>query len=167
MALVVKILQCLAIICAAVLFAGAFDVFQLGLKKMIEPFAIGPIALFFIFSLVGVFLGGGKKVVEASEESSETDEKMAEFQAKMNSRMAALQTTVDGFSGQDRDSLQEENQRLRDEIEAIKKAEQEKAEGHAEALRKRNEELEEQIKQWAIEAVGKTVADAAPSEKAA
>ena len=45
--------------------------------------------------------------------------------------------------------------------------EQEKAEGHAEALRKRNEELEEQIKQWAIEAVGKTVADAAPSEKAA
>ena len=170
MALVVKILKCLAIVSAAILFAAALDVGHFGLKKMIEPFAAGPLALFFLLSVAAVFLGsggGGGASGTDDADGADADEKIAEFQAKMNSRMAALQTTVESFTCQDRETLEEENRQLKEQLEAIKQAEREKVESDAESLRKRNEELEEQIKQWAIDAVGNTISEAATSEEAA
>ena len=156
MALVLKILQVLAIICATVLLAGAYDVFNFGLKKMIAPFAIGPIVVFMLFSIVPVFLTPKPKTPE-EEEAEDMAEKLAEVQAKVNSRLTDVQTKLDSLSGQDRDSLQEENRVLKDQLEAIQQAERDKVMSDAQSLRQRNEELENQIKQWAIEAVGKNV----------
>ena len=157
MALVLKILQFLAIICATVLLAGAYDIFNFGLKKMIAPFAIGPIVLFMVLSIVPVFLTPKPKTPE-EEEAEDIGEKLAELQAKVNSRLTDVQTKLDSLSGQDRESLQEENRILKEQLEAIQQAERDKVASDARSLRQRNEELENQIKQWAIEAVGKNVA---------
>lgn len=156
MALVLKILQVLAIICATVLLAGAYDVFNLGLKKMIAPFAIGPIVVFMLFSILPVFLTPKPKSPE-EEEAEDLSEKLAEIQAKVNSRLTDVQTKLDSLSGQDRETLQEENRVLKDQLEAIQQAERDKVVSDAQSLRQRNEELEDQIKKWAIEAVGKNV----------
>lgn len=166
MALVLKILQVLAIICATVLLAGAYDVFNLGLKKMIGPFAIGPIIVFMLFSILPVFLTPKPKTPE-EEEAEDLGEKLAEVQAKVNSRLTDVQTKLDSLTGQDKETLQEENKILREQIEAIQQAERDKVASDARSLRQRNEELEEQIKKWAIEAVGNNVAKDAAEEEAA
>ena len=167
MALVLKILQCLAIIMATVMFAAAFDVGHFGLKDMISSFAIGPVVLFMILSIVPVFLKA-----KSSSESGELDEdnvaeKLGEIQSKMNSRLAALQTKVDDLSGQDKEELEEENRRLKEQLEAIQQAERDKVASDAETLRQRNQELEDQIKQWAIDAVGDHLSNDKPKEEAA
>lgn len=166
MALVLKILQVLAIICATVLLAAAFDVFHFGLKDMIAPFAIGPIIVFMLFSIVPVFLTPKPKAVE-SEGDEDLAEKLAEVQAKVNSRLTAIQTKMDGLTGQDRESLQEENRLLKEQLEAIHQAERDKVENDAQSLRQRNEELENQIKQWAISAVGKNISAEETNDEAA
>ena len=164
MALVGKILQCLAIVFAAVLFAGAFDVFHIGLNAVVAPFAIVPIALFAIFALAGDFLDPGSAASEPGEDE-EGEDRLKELQSKLISRVTALQTQVDGLSGQDRDALEEENRQLKEQLEAIQQAERDKVTSDAEALRLRNEELENQIKQWAIKAVGDTVGGDTAADK--
>ena len=166
MALVLKILQCLAIILAAVLFAAAFDIGHFGLKDMISPFAIGPVVLFAIFSIVPVFLSA-KSTNGDAEGDDAVVERLTEVQAKVNSRLSSMQTRLDDLSGQDKETLAEENRQLKEQLEEIQQAERDKAASDAELLRKRNEELEEQIKQWAIESVGSTFADKSKAEEAA
>lgn len=166
MALVLKILQCVAIVMAAILFAGAFDVGHFGFKDMISPFAIGPVVLFAILSIVPIFLTGRSSESEEFDEEG-VAEKIGEIQAKMNSRLAALQSKVDDLTGQDKESLAEENRQLKEQLEAIQQAEREKIANDAELLRKRNEELENQIKQWAIDSVGGNLGDSKASEEAA
>ena len=156
MALVLKILQVLAMVFAAVLLAGAYDVFHFGLHDMIAPFAIGPIVLFMIFSIIPVFLTV-KPVTPATEADEEIGEKMAEIQAKVNSRLTAIQSKMDDMTGQGKESLEEENRQLKEQLDAIHQAEREKVMNDARSLRERNQELENQIKQWAIDAVGKHV----------
>ncbi|MEP1208479.1 MAG: hypothetical protein ABJM29_10830 [Rhizobiaceae bacterium] len=166
MALVLKILQCLAIIMAAVMFAAAFDIGHFGLKEMISPFAIGPVVLFAILSIVPVFLSA-KSSGGDGDDNDALAEKLTEVQAKVNSRLAAMQTKLDDMTGQDKETLAEENRQLKEQLEEIQQAERDKAASDAELLRKRNEELEEQIKQWAIESVGNTFADKSNAEEAA
>ena len=165
MALVLKILQVLAIICATILLAGAYDVFNLGLKKMIAPFAIGPIVVFMLFSIVPVLLTSKPKTPE-EEEAEDIGEKLAEVQAKVNSRLTDVQTKLDSLTGQDKETLQEENRILKEQLEAIQQAERDKVASDARSLRERNQELEDQIKKWAIEAVGKNVAKTEGDEAA-
>ena len=166
MALVLKILQCVAIIMATVMFAAAFDVGHFGLKDMISAFAIGPVVLFMILSIVPVFLTAKSSASEELDDES-VAEKLGEIQSKMNSRLAALQTKVDDLSGQDKEALEEENRQLKEQIEAIHQAERDKVANDAETLRQRNQELENQIKQWAIDSVGSNLGDTKPGEEAA
>ena len=166
MALVLKILQCLAIIMATVMFTAAFDVGHFGLKDMISAFAIGPVVLFMILSIVPIFLTAKSPMSEELDEEG-VAEKLGEIQSKMNSRLAALQAKVDDLSGQDKEALQEENRLLKEQLEAIQQAERDKVASDAKTLRQRNEELENQIKQWAIDAVGDHLADGKPKEEAA
>jgi len=166
MPLVLKILQCLAIVMAAVMFAAAFDVGHFGLKGMISPLAIGPVVLFAILSIVPIFLTAKSTAPEALDDEGVAT-KLAEIQAKLNSRLAALQTKVDELTSQDKESLEEENLHLKEQLEAIKLAEREKVENDAQQLRQRNEELESQIKQWAIDSVGGSISDTKPKDEAA
>ncbi len=159
MALVLKILQCVAVILATIMFAAAYDVGHFGLKDMIYPVAIGPVVLFAILSIVPIFLSAKSKGGEEVGDEG-VDERIAEIQAKLNSRLTALQTKMDDLSGQDRESLAEENQQLKERLEAIQQAEREKVVNDAEHLRQRNQELENQIKQWAIDSVGGSLGDA-------
>ncbi len=153
MALVLKILQCVAVILATVMFAAAFDVGHFGLKEMIYPVAIGPVVLFAILSIVPIFLTAKSQAGDPAGEEG-VDERIAEIQAKLNSRLTALQTKMDDLTGQDRESLAEENQQLKEQLEAIHQAEREKVVSDAENLRQRNQELESQIKKWAVDSVG-------------
>jgi len=157
MAILNKALNCLAILMAALMFAGLYDVGHLGLAEMLAPWAIGPIVVFVICSMVPVFVGAKGADAEVLDEEGLTA-KIDEVHSKATSRIAALQTSLDGLSGQDNEALLEENKALKEQLEAIQQAERDKVLSEAEQLRSKNEELEKQIKQWAIETVGGTVA---------
>ena len=60
MQLVSKILACLAILCATILFVGIYNIGHMHLKELIEPFAIGPIIIFMLGTITHLFLGGNK-----------------------------------------------------------------------------------------------------------
>ena len=157
MAILAKALNCVAILLLAVLIAGAYDVMHLGFGEMLSPLAIVPIALYAIFSIASLFLPTGKGPDGQMDEEGLVA-KMDELQSKSNSRLATMQTTLDGMTGQDKESLVEENRVLKEQLEAIQQAEHDKVLSEAEKLRKKNEDLENQIKKWAVQTVGETVA---------
>lgn len=159
MAIVNKVLNCMATLVATILFVGLYDVGHLGLREMFSSFAIVPIVLFAIFSTVPVFLkakSAGNGVLE-DEELEELVAKIEQVRIKTTSRISALQSTIDEQFGQSNEALIEENKMLKEQLEAIQQAERDKVLNNAEELRLRNEELEDQIKQWAIKTVGETI----------
>ena len=120
MTILAKTLNCVAIALVAVLLAGAYDVFHLGLGEVLSPFSIAPIALFAVFAIAALFLPA--KIVNAGDiNDDELAAKMDELQSKTNSRLAAMQTTLDGMTGQDKESLAEENKLLKEQLETIQK----------------------------------------------
>lgn len=151
-----KALSCLAVLCAAILFAGLYDVGHFGLKKLIGPFAIVPISLLLVGSLMPLFLRGNAKPVESAGTEEFTD-KIEDVRTELGSRISNLQGTVDGLSGQNTDSLIEENSQLKEQLDAIQQAERDRVLRETQELRSRNEALEEQIKQWAIKTVDETI----------
>jgi gas vesicle protein len=155
MGLVSKILAVSAIAFAAVFFAAMFDVGHIGLHSKLKGVAIGLVPLYAALAIAALFLGpkpGADADAQASQIAALTD-----FQSKVTSQIIALQNQLDSFSGQDMESLKARNQELQAELDAIHQAERDKVDGEIEALRLRNEALEEQIKKWAFEAVDKTV----------
>jgi len=130
----------------------------LGLGQILSPLAIIPITLFTIIAVIPIFIQGGNATSKQLDEES-LIAKIDDVQSKATSRLAAMQNMLDGMTGQDKESLAEENKQLKEQLEAIKQAERDKVLSEAEKLRRKNEDLENQIKQWAIQTVGETVVD--------
>lgn len=152
-----KLLATLAILSAAALLAGLYDVMHLGIGEMLHGFAIVPVSIYALGSIAAVFLNPKPSAVTAAAVDEARLEALVEFQSKAASRFSSLQNQIDSFSGQDQAALLEENKTLKAELEAIHQAERDKVDGEMEGLRLRNEELERQIRLWASEAVGKAV----------
>jgi len=167
MAILTKALSSVAVLMAAFLFAAARDVGHLGLGDMLGVLMLVPVLLFVVCSIVPQFLGGGSAGAEELDEEGLTA-KINEVQSKAASSIVALQATVDRLAGQDNEAVMAENKALREELEAIHQAERDRVASQAEELRLKNEELENQIKQWAIQTVADTVkADDAGQARAA
>lgn len=155
-ALVPKLLSVISVVLAAVFFASMYDVGQIGLHHTLKGLAIGLVPFWAVLAIAGIFLGGKPGAAGTVDSAQLTA--LQEFQSKATSQILALQNQLDSLGGQTNESLKERIQELEAELEVIHQAEREKVEGEIETLRQRNEELEEQIKKWAFEAVGKSVA---------
>jgi len=129
MALVSKILACLGVISAAILLAAALDLGNIHLAQTLGIWASIPLGLFVIGSIMHIFVGGGGGDEEFDEE--EFLETFKSHKSKTASRLSDFQTKLDSMSGQDNDSLAEENKLLKDQLEAIHQAGQD--DGQAEA----------------------------------
>lgn len=157
MGLVGKILGTLAVISAALMLAAVYDIGQFGLREMIYPIAWLPLALYLAGAIAPLFLTGGKAAGGASAGGDEVTAKLSEFQSKVNSRFAAMQNSLDALMGQDYESIVAENKELKEQLDAIHQAERDKVDAEMDGLRQRNEELEAQIKQWAMQTVSDAV----------
>lgn len=166
MALLPKIFGALAFVSAAVLFAATFDVGHMGLPGMVAPLAVVPISIFMLFGLAYLFMGGGK-AGPASADNGELGETVSDFQTKTAARFAQIQNTLDAMSGRDYDSLVEENRALKEQLDAIHEAAREKVDLEIEALRNKNQELEERIKAWAVQTVDAAMAAGTPDSQEA
>lgn len=153
-----KIFSVTSVLSATVLFAATFDVGHLGLAPMLGSLTAIPVATFAICSLAAIFTmpkaGSSEAGAEVSEESLAA---FTQFQSKAISRFASIENTIDMMSGNDKESLIEENKALKAELDAIHQAERDKVASEVEELRKHNEQLEEEIKQWARKAVENAV----------
>ena len=154
MALISKIMGALAILCVAILLAGLYDVGGAGMKKSIAPLAIVLVGVYVLFSLVSLFLGGGSS---ADVDTEALMAKIEDVQKKNTSRLIGFQNKIDVLMGQDYETLLAENKELQSQLDAIKDAEREKVDNQMEELRQRNEELEEQMKKWAMETVDSAI----------
>lgn len=155
MGLASKIVAVLAIALAALFFAAVFDVGHIGLHYNLKGLAIALVPLYALLAIAALFItpkAGGDNETQVAQIAALND-----FQSRATSQILALQNQFDSLGGQDNESLKARVQELEAELNAIHQAERDKVEGEIEALRQRNEELEEQIKKWAFEAVGKSV----------
>jgi hypothetical protein len=156
--LIHKVSSVLAVLSATFLFAATFDVGHMGLAPMLGSLTVIPVVTFAIFSIAAIFTmpkaGSGGAVVENSEDVIAS---FTQFQSKTASRFASLENTIDMMSGTDKESLIEENKKLKAELDAIHQAERDKVDSELEELRKHNEQLEEEIKLWARKAVENAV----------
>lgn len=157
MGLLPKILGALAITFAALLFAAAMDVGHFGLHDMIAPMAVVPVVLYLLLGMAHLFMGGGGSSADAPAGGGDMTESFADFQSKTASRFASIQNSLDAMAGRDYDSLLEENRSLKEQLEAIHEAAREKVDHEVELLREKNRELEEKIKQWAVQTVDNAV----------
>ena len=121
MALVGKLMSVMASVMVAVLFAAALDIGGLGLPDMLSTLAVIPIVLFLIFAIIPTFLNSSSATLGELDEEA-IDAKIDELRSKTNSRLAALQTSVESHSGQDNESLVEENRLLKEQLDAIQQA---------------------------------------------
>jgi len=164
MGLVSKILGTGAVVLGALFFAAMFDVAHLGLLHTFASSAIVLVPLYAVFALAALFLS--PKASADVEELQAQIASLSEFQSKATSQILKLQNLIDGFSGQDVETLKAKNQELQEQLDAIHQAEREKMDGEVDSLRQRNIELEEQIKKWAFETVGKTMGGEQSAEAA-
>lgn len=152
-----KLFGVISILCATVLFAAALDIGHLGLADKMGVIAAAPLSLYALLGIVALFMAPKPGAATATGDAGSIADEFAEFKSKTVSRFSAMENTIDSFSGQDKDSLIEENKVLKEQLEAIHKAERNKVDEEIEQLRVKNEELEEQIKQWARSAVSNAV----------
>ena len=167
-ALLSKVFGIISIICATVLFVAALDIGHLGLADKMGIIAAAPLGLYALLGLAALFMGPKPSAAAAAGDDGSLAEAFAEFKSKTASRFAAMENTIDSFSGQDKETLVAENKELREQLDAIHQAERNKVDDEIEQLRMKNEELEEQIKQWARSAVNNAVGgeDAEPQQAA-
>lgn len=155
MGLVSKVAGVLSIALAALFFAAVFDLGHFGLHYNLKGLAMALVPLYAALALAGLFItpkSGGANETQTAQIAALND-----FQSRATSQILALQNQLDSFGGQDNEALKARIQELEAELDTIHQAERDKVEGEIEALRQRNEELEQQIKAWAFEAVGKSV----------
>lgn len=156
-ALLPKIFGIISILSATVLFAAALDIGHLGLADKMGIIAAAPLGLYALLGLLALFMGPKPASGTAAGDDGSLAEALADLRSKTASRFAAMENTIDGFSGQDKETLLAENKELKEQLEAIHQAERSKVDDEIEQLRVKNEELEEQIKQWARSAVSSAV----------
>ncbi len=164
--LLTKIFGVLAVFSVTVLFVAALDIGHLGLAKTMSTLATIPLAIYFIGAMMMMFMGGGSSAPQEMPDVDELAAKIDDIQSKTASHIASFQNTIDAMSGQDRDSLMAENKALKEELEAIREAERQKAEDEFNSLRSKNEQLEQQIKEWAIKTVASSVEDRRDDDQA-
>jgi len=165
MGMVSKVFGVGAITLGALFFAAMFDVGQAGLIHTLAGSAIVLVPLFALFSIGALFMT--PKSGADLEEMAAQVAALTESKSKMTSQILALQNQMDAMSGQDIEALKAKNQELQEELDAIHQAEREKIDGEFDTLRQRNEELEAQIKQWALDTVSKSVSGEKAPAKAA
>ncbi len=161
MGLLPKVLGTLAVISACVLFAGLYDVGHFGLQSLVEGIAVVPVAIFVLCAIPAMLLGRkaeGSALAEGEPVSAQFDE----LRSTTNSRLMNFQSALDAMTGQDRESLIEENKWLKEQLEEFQNAERQKVVDEVEKLRSQNAMLEEKIKEWAIQSVDAAVADDNP-----
>ncbi|OCW57944.1 hypothetical protein [Hoeflea olei] len=162
MGLVSKGLAVTATILASLFFAAALDLGHLDLAHTLSGPAIALVPLFAILAIAAMFLVPKSDADAAAIANAAQIAELLEFQSRATSQIIALQNKVDSLSGQDAETLKARNKELQDQLDAIHQAERDKVDSQIEALRQRNEELEAQIKAWALEAVGKSVKGETP-----
>ena len=162
MGMVSKALAVIAMLLATVFFAAAFDVGHLGLQHMLAGASIALVPLFAVLAIAALFLTPKSGADAAAIANSAKIAELVEFQSKATSQILTLQNKIDALSGQDNETLKARNKELQAALDAIHQAERDKVDSQIEALRLRNEELEAQIKSWAVEAVGKSIAGEKP-----
>lgn len=155
-----KVFAITAILSVAVLFAAALDIGHLGLSTTLGSLTVVPLALYVTGALAAIFLA--PKPTPASEQSSDASSAIQEIQSLVNSRILSMQDKVDEMSNRidstnPEQSLIEENAALKAELEAIHAAERERFNADVEAMRARNAELEEKIREWAETALKRSV----------
>ncbi|MCY0095473.1 hypothetical protein [Hoeflea ulvae] len=155
MGMLSKVFALIAAVLASLFFAAMFDVAHLGLLQTLSGFAIGLVPLFAVLSIASMVLT--PKPDADIEAQAAKIAGLSESLSKVTSQIVALQDQIDSLSGQDNETLKARNKELEAQLDAIHQVERDKVDGEIEALRRRNEELEEQIKKWAFEAVGKSI----------
>ncbi len=161
----------LAIVSASVLCVSLLDLGFIDLREQLHAYA-GGVALALLFFAVLSRLAGSR--VAAAERGAaqariealktELQELMtAEVEAKagalgttgaeLSKKLAEIEDKVDKFLGAEHDRLVSENENYRNEIEQQRRDEIAKASEEMEALRVRNQELQEKINKWAVESV--------------
>jgi len=157
MGMVSKALAVTATIIATLFFAAMFDVGHMGLLGTLAGMSIALVPLFAVLAIAAMFLAPKSDADAAAIAHAAQIADLIEFQSKATSQILTLQNQVDSLSGQDNAALKARNKELQDQLDAIHQAEREQVDSQIETLRQRNEELEAQIKAWALEAVGKSV----------
>lgn len=150
-----------AITLGALFFAAMFDVGNVGLIRTLASSSIVLVPLFALFAIAAMFMT--PKSGADLEEMSAQVAALTDAKSKMTSQIITLQNQMDSMSGQDVETLKAKNQELQEQLDAIHQAEREKIDGEFDTLRQRNEELEAQIKQWALDTISKNVAGEKPA----
>ena len=145
-----------AAICALLLFVGSFNVGPAALADIVHSFSIIPASLFAL-CLVGSVVTNG--AIRSAERASLTA-MIAEIEQKVEARVMEASAKVDTHIGDDYQALRTQNQQLREELDKLHEAEQARMAAEVEQLRSVNNELEEQIKRWAIGSVDQAIMDA-------
>ncbi|MEM5472433.1 hypothetical protein WNZ14_11905 [Hoeflea sp. AS60] len=166
MGLISKVLGVAAITLGGLFFAAMFDVGHANLLHTLAGSSIVLVPLFTIFAIAALFMT--PKAGADLDELAAQITSLTESKSKMTSQILTLQNQMDSMNGQDIETLKARNQELQAELDAIHQAEREKMDVEVDALRQRNVELEAQIKQWALDTIGKNVTTEKPqSAKAA
>lgn len=156
---------------ASLLLAATLEMPFVDLSHTLHSFA----PLFALIGLVGFSLSFFASAKVSKSRHGTHPEAMAALRGELEAMLAAHkaatdeagtaqrnQTTqsikdmaqkVDGFLGGEHARLTEENERLRGQLDAIKRQDAEKIAGELDALRQKNAELEERITQWAVGSV--------------
>ena len=161
MALLPMLLGTLAVISAGLLFAGLYDVGHFGLGSLVKDFAVVPVAVFVLCAIPAfkqLRKSGGAGQVADESVSVQFDE----LRTTTNSRLMNFQSALDAMTGQDRESLLEENKWLKEQLDEFQNAERQKVVDEVEKLRSQNAVLEEKIKEWAIQTVDSSIAEDKP-----
>lgn len=156
-ALLPKVFGIISILCATVLFVAALDIGHLGLADKMGIIAAAPLGLYALLGLAALFMGPKPAASGAVGDDGSLAEAFADLKSKTASRFASMENTIDGFSGQDKETLIAENKELKEQLDAIHQAERTKVDDEIEQLRVKNDELEAQIKLWARSAVNSAV----------
>jgi len=165
MGLVSKILGVAAITLGALFFAAMFDVGHAGLIHTLAGSAIVLVPLFALSAIAAMFMSP-KSGADLDEMAAQIAA-LTESKSKITSQVLTLQNQMDSMNGQDIETLKALNKELQDQLDTIHQAEREKMDGEVDTLRQRNEELEAQIKKWALETISKSVAVEKPDTKKA
>ncbi len=148
----------LAAVSAGLLFAGLYDLGQFGIQSIVSEFAVVAVSIFVLCSIASMVMdgkSGGSVPVEGEAMSAKFDE----LRSTTTSRLMNFQSAIDAMSGQDRESLIEENKWLKEQLDAVQNAERQKVVDEVEQLRSQNAILEEKIKKWAIQTVDAAMED--------
>jgi hypothetical protein len=155
LALVQMVCAVLAVLSAAVLALGAFNVGSAALADTLHAIALVPIALLVICGFAVIFTASGVRAGELRR----LEEQLAEMEARLDGRVAEAVAKVDTHIGDDYQAVRENNKLLQEKLEQFQQAEKNKMVEEMDKLRALNGELEEQIKKWAIGSVDQLVSE--------